>query len=101
MSFLPRLRRLVRRPVSASTVGIRRPSSTRRRNTRREDGLRAALNEDPNDAQSFRALAEIVRRRAAEIGPDGDPLTAPHDDVERQRAADLAVWSLGEELAGN
>ena len=59
------------------------------------------LGEDPNDARAFQALAEIVRRRAAEVGPDGDPLTAPQDDVERQRAADLAVWSLGEELAGH
>lgn len=59
------------------------------------------LSEDPNDARAFQALAEIVRRRAAEVGPDGDPLTAPQDDVEKQRAADLAVWSLGEELAGN
>jgi hypothetical protein len=59
------------------------------------------LHDDPNDAQAFQALAELVRRRAAEVGPDGDPLTAPQDDVEKQRAADLAVWSLGEELAGN
>ncbi|WP_246169211.1 hypothetical protein [Actinotalea subterranea] len=58
------------------------------------------LGEDPNDARAFQALAEIVRRRAAEVGPDGDPLTGP-DDVERQKAADLAVWSLGEELAGH
>lgn len=63
--------------------------------------MRARLGEDPNDAESFRALVEIVRRRAAEMGPDGDPLTAPQDEVERQRAADLAVWSLGEELAGH
>jgi hypothetical protein len=59
------------------------------------------LSDDPNDARAFQALAEVVRRRAAEIGPDGDPLTAPQDDVERQRAADLAVWSLAEELAGH
>lgn len=59
------------------------------------------LSEDPNDAQAFRALAEMVRRRAAEGGPDGDPLTAPQDEMEKQRAADLAVWSLAEELAGH
>ena len=59
------------------------------------------LGEDPNDVRAFAALAEIVRRRAAEIGPDGDPLTAPQDDVERQKAADLAVWALAEELAGH
>ena len=59
------------------------------------------LGEDPNDSRAFQALAEIVRRRAAEVGPDGDPLTAPQDDLERQKAADLAVWALAEELAGN
>lgn len=63
--------------------------------------MRAVLHDDPNDVRAFQALAEIVRRRAAEMGPDGDPLTAPQDDVEKQRRADLAVWSLGEELAGN
>ncbi len=59
------------------------------------------LGEDPNDVRAFQALAEIVRRRAAEVGPDGDPLTAPQDEVEKQRAADLAVWALAEELAGH
>ena len=92
----------MRRPVPASKVGIRRQSpSSPRRDTGREDSLRAMLSEDPNDAHAFQALAEVVRRRAAEVGPDGDPLTAPQDDVEKQRAADLAVWSLAEELAGN
>lgn len=92
----------MRRPVSASRVGVRRPSTSgRRRDTIHEDAVRAMLGEDPNDARAFQALAEIVRRRAAEIGPDGDPLTAPHDDVERQKAADLAVWALAEELAGH
>lgn len=59
------------------------------------------MSEDPNDAQAFGALAEIVRRRAAEVGPDGDPLTAPQDEMEKQRAADLAVWALAEEMAGH
>lgn len=63
--------------------------------------MRAMLGEDPNDPRAFQALAEIVRRRAAEVGADGDPLTGPQDDVERQRAADLAVWALAEELAGH
>ena len=59
------------------------------------------LSEDPNDPSAFGALAEIVRRRAAEVGPDGDPLTAPQDEMAKQRAADLAVWALAEELAGH
>jgi hypothetical protein len=91
----------MRRPVSASKVGVRRPTSARRRDTIHEDSVRALLHADPNDVRAFRALAEIVRRRAAEMGPDGDPLTAPQDDVEKQKAADLAVWALAEELAGN
>jgi hypothetical protein len=101
MVLLPRLRRLLRRPVSASKVGVRRPTSARRRDTIHEDSVRALLHEDPNDVRAFQALAEIVRRRAAEMGPDGDPLTAPHDEVEKQKAADLAVWALAEELAGH
>ncbi|WP_250445935.1 hypothetical protein [Actinotalea sp. C106] len=101
MALLPRLRRLIRRPVSASRVGVRRPTSVRRRDTVHEDAVRAMLGEDPNDVRAFQALAEIVRRRAAEVGPDGDPLTAPQDEVEKQRAADLAVWALAEELAGH
>jgi hypothetical protein len=101
MVLLPRLRRLLRRPVSASKVGVRRPTSARRRDTIHEDSVRALLHEDPNDVRAFQALAEIVRRRAAEMGPDGDPLTAPQDEVEKQRAADLAVWALAEELAGH
>lgn len=101
MALLPRLRRLLGRPVPASRVGARRPSSsTPHPDVSREDALRARLGDDPNDEQAFAALAEIVRRHAV-TGPDDDPLTAPSDEAERQRAADLAVWSLGEELAGN
>lgn len=101
MALLSRLRRLLRQPVSASTVGVRRVSPSQHGDTTREDALRARLTADPNDAASFAGLAEIVRRRAAEVGHDGDPLTAPQDDVERQRAADLAVWALAEEMAGH
>jgi hypothetical protein len=54
-----------------------------------EARLWAVLREDPNDVQSFHALAEIVRRRAEEGHRGGDP----------RRAADDAVWSLAEELA--
>ena len=59
------------------------------------------LSDDPNNVRAFQALAEIVSRRAAGTGPDSDPLTAPKNAVERQRAGDLAVWSLAEELAGH
>ncbi|HWS57444.1 MAG TPA: hypothetical protein VN257_02810 [Actinotalea sp.] len=101
MALLSRLRRLLRQPGSASTVGVRRASSSQHGDTTREDALRARLGADPNDAAAFAALAEIVRRRAAEMGEDGDPLTAPLDDAERQKAADLAVWALAEEMAGH
>jgi hypothetical protein len=59
------------------------------------------LSDDPNNERAFQALAEIVRRRAAESVPEEDPLTAPNVEHERQHAAELAVWALGEELAGN
>ncbi|WP_344250316.1 hypothetical protein [Isoptericola hypogeus] len=102
MALMPRLRQLLRRPFSASTVGARRPSTARRQgDTVHEDALRAMLSDDPNDERAFHALAEIVRRRAAESPHADDPLTAPVDDVAKQRAADLAVWSLAEELAGH
>ncbi|GIG27487.1 hypothetical protein [Cellulomonas marina] len=109
MALLPRLRQLMRRPVSASRVGARRPTGAARRgDTLHEDALRSMLGDDPNDEKAFVALAEIVRRRAAEAVAHEDPLSGHAEeavtadrDAERQKAADLAVWSLGEELAGN
>jgi hypothetical protein len=102
MALLPRLRHLMRRPTSASKVGARRPTKAARRgDTLHEDALRSMLGDDPNNVRAFQSLAEIVRRRAQNPDADGDPLTAPADDIEVRRAADLAVWSLGEELAGN
>ncbi|MBD5787975.1 hypothetical protein IF650_17595 [Cellulosimicrobium terreum] len=102
MAILPRLRKLLRRQTSASTVGMRRPRSGERRgDVVHEDALRAMLVDDPNDERAFQALAELVRRRAAEGPRPDDPLAAPVDEVEKQRAADLAVWALAEELAGH
>ncbi|OJV58136.1 MAG: hypothetical protein BGO38_08025 [Cellulomonas sp. 73-145] len=102
MALLPRLRQLIRRPSSASRVGARRPTSSQRRgDTLHEDALRSMLADDPNNERAFQALAEIVRRRAAESVADQDPLTAPADEQERRHAADLAVWALAEEFAGN
>src|SRR3954465_9579420 len=54
-----------------------------------EARLWVVLREDPNDVQSFHALAEIVRRRAEEGHRGGDP----------RKAADDAVWAPAEELA--
>jgi hypothetical protein len=101
MALLSRLRRLLGRPAPASRVGARRPGATTRHgDVPQEDALRSRLGDDPNDVAAFAALAELVRRHAV-TGSDEDPLTAEADEVEKQRAADLAVWALGEELAGN
>jgi hypothetical protein len=92
----------MRRTTSASRVGSRRPTkAVRRGDTLHEDALRSLLSDDPNNVRAFQALAEIVRRRAQNPDADHDPLTATSDESEAQAAADLAVWSLGEELAGN
>ncbi len=106
MALLPKLRQLMKRTPSASTVGARRPSSAAQHgDTLQEDALRTMLNDDPNDARAFRALVEIVRRRATDPEWGEDPLTAPHSDetaaADRKRQGDLAVWALAEELAGH
>ncbi|MCL2454299.1 MAG: hypothetical protein FWD18_03200 [Micrococcales bacterium] len=103
MALMPRLREIMRRPVSASEIGAHRPTMAgRHESTAHEDTLRSMLSDDPNDEQAFAALAEVVRRRAAEAyEAEHDPLTAPGAARERERAANLAVWALGEELAGN
>ncbi|MBU4337344.1 MAG: hypothetical protein KJ548_12330, partial [Actinobacteria bacterium] len=85
MALLPRLRELMRRPTSASRVGARRPTNAGRRgDTLHEDALRSMLSDDPNNERAFSALAEIVRRRAAQaVEADRDPLTA--EGVEQER----------------
>ena len=90
------------RPASPSRVGVRRPTSAPGRgDDLHEDALRAILADDPNNRRAFEALASIVRRQAEASVDDGDPLTAEHDVEPGRRAADLAVWALGEEFAGN
>ena len=59
------------------------------------------LADDPNNERAFRALAEIVRRRAADSFDQRDPLAADVDEKEREHAENLAVWALAEEFAGN
>jgi hypothetical protein len=101
MALMPRLRRLLGRERISNRVGARRPTgSPRRGDAVQEDALRAKLQADPNDAPSFEALAELVRRHAAEPASPDDPLAAVPEE-ERVAAADLAVWSLAEELAGH
>lgn len=96
MGLLDRLRGRLR--TVAAAPAVRRPVvATRRRphllgpdSDDHQVALRARLHEDPNDAQAFAALAEIVRRQAAE----------GHEDAERRpRAVADAEWALAEELA--
>lgn len=101
MSLISRLRAMLKRKTPANRVGARRPSAVARSaDAPREDTLRAKLIEDPNDIEAFKGLAELVRGRAAGAGP-ADPLTADQQPADRDRAADLAVWALAEEIAGN
>lgn len=95
MGLLDRLRGRLRAVAAPSA----RDKSAAPRRRRRVDGpeaddhqvaLRARLHDDPNDAEAFAALAEIVRRQAAE----------GHEDAERRpRAVADAEWALAEELA--
>jgi hypothetical protein len=83
------LDRIRRRLAGARPPAPRAPAPAAPATPQEEARLWAVLREDPNDAQSFHALAEIVRRRAEEGHRGGDP----------RRAADDAVWALAEELA--
>ncbi|GAB4084722.1 hypothetical protein GCM10028784_13520 [Myceligenerans cantabricum] len=67
--------------------------------------MRAQLADDPNNAEAFGALAEIVRRRGGDGHGELDPLRDTEDEPtaaeHRRQDADLAVWALAEEIAGN
>jgi hypothetical protein len=96
---MPWLRQMLRRTEPDSPVPIRRRAASWR-SAHREGELRHALAEDPNDADAFAALAELVRRRAVDGDTSRNPLRAPEMVQERERQANLAVWALAEELAG-
>ncbi len=101
-----RIRGLLRRPQNAAErvkekapVLSRAVPMVRRRKSRSraganpaEQSLRARLAEDPNDAEAFSCLAEIIRREAG----DGHAESEQHPHT----AAD-AEWALAEELAQN
>jgi len=88
MGVLDRIRRRLageqppapRRPAAAAPVAPTPAEEAR---------LWSVLRENPNDVQSFHALAEIVCAHAEEGHQGGDPRTGAND----------AVWSLAEELA--
>jgi hypothetical protein len=90
MGALDRIRRRLagaRPPVPRPTAEPAEPPAAA--SPAEEARLWAVLREDPNDVQSFHALADIVQGRAEEGHRGGDP----------RRAAGDAVWSLAEELA--
>lgn len=99
MAIFERLKNALHRTPPEPPAATRRPSSAPvPADVEREDVLRARLAADPNDADAFAALADLVRSRARDAVP-ASPLTAPQQD-DAARAADLAVWSLAEEVAG-
>lgn len=101
MALLRRLRTILTRSRPGTGVGERRATTAaQREDVPREKVLRNRLIADPNDGAAFRELAELVRARAEGTEPV-DPLIGDHDDVPHQVSADVAVWALAEELAGN
>ncbi|UFU01704.1 hypothetical protein LQF12_09205 [Ruania suaedae] len=99
MSLLKRLRDALRPDVRRRAAPVRVTSAPPPADADAEARLRARLEEDPNDVEAFSTLAEIVRRRAAEV-EHPDPLSAEAEPVTSSRAADTAHWALAEELAG-
>src|SRR3954471_14319736 len=87
MGALDRIRRRLSGPRQPAPPRAAAPAA--QATPEEEARLWAVLRQDPNDVTSFHALADIVRRRAAEGHREGDP----------QKAADDAVWALAEELA--
>lgn len=101
MALLARLKALLTRRRPTRRPGTRQATTAARKaDLPREDALRAKLVEDPNDITAFRELAELVRRRADSVEPV-DPLIAEHEPEDHHASADVAIWALAEELAGN
>ncbi|AZQ76285.1 hypothetical protein EJ997_01955 [Flaviflexus ciconiae] len=62
--------------------------------------LRETLSENPNDIAAFQGLAELVDHAASSSTTLEDPLTADQEEAGPQEQANLAMWSLAEELSG-
>lgn len=90
MGGLDRLRRRIQEASLRGGSGTPRDGS----GTDDEVLLRERLSQDPNDIEAFARLAEVVRGRAIE-GHGADSIA----ELDRDRAADDAVWALAEELA--
>ncbi|WP_333811005.1 hypothetical protein [Timonella senegalensis] len=110
MAMMPRIKKLLAQPTSASKVGLRRESAhTPTINVMQEDALRAVLMENPNDENAFRALVELVKRNCASDSENSaDPLKAEStgeepvlDPQDYEARANLSVWALAEELSGH
>lgn len=101
MGLLARLSALISRPRPVSAPPARHATTAAQGlDSAEENALRERLHADPNDSGAFAELAELVRRRADATAP-ADPLTAGVEPADRQVAADVAIWALAEELAGN
>ncbi|MCF2706367.1 hypothetical protein I6E29_03690 [Arcanobacterium haemolyticum] len=86
MAFLDILRQLLKHEDTAARLEARAGE------------LRGALQNNPNDVGAFDELAQLVRD-AGESAQPADPLTADTADITV--SADLALWSLAEEIGAS
>ncbi len=103
MAIMPRIRKLLSRSSSASTVGMRRESPhTHNADVVQEDALRAQLADDPNNQLAFNALLELVVRNCADEGSENeDPLNALQDEANYAEKRTMSAWALAEEFSGH
>ncbi|WP_435300299.1 hypothetical protein [Timonella sp. A28] len=102
MAIMPRIRKLLARPASASTVGRRRESGHVHNNVIQEDALRAMLADDPNNERAFAALVGVVHRNSAQSDTDSvDPLAADAADEMAKHRLAMSKWALAEEFSGH
>lgn len=103
--MMSRIRKLLpsSSPASSLTVGQRRESPhTQNLNVVQEDSLRALLADDPNNANAFRALVDLVARNCSFETPENeDPLHGnQHDDAAEENRR-VSLWALAEEYSGH
>lgn len=105
MALMPKIKQLLQRTTTASTVGRRRETPHPAKNVIQEDALRAMLAEDPNNEHAFLALVEVVGRNCAQDPTDDvDPRTAEidlTDSAAREEKYTMSLWALAEEYAGH
>lgn len=87
MAFIDLLRQLLQNETA----------SAREEDVARGVELREILNENPNDISSFQELAELVHSAGTSRSVE-DPLTADIAEADHGDA-ELAMWSLAEELS--